>query len=383
MIIILEVSISSSSTQESKELLSINQENKRYVLFIETKGESITLTCLDLEDKESLPFIKTMTLKEIKEKEEHNLFFGLNSCNEFSKYLKALSEANKLSIIIKEDKISINFIVEYLLKKHKVEIDLFPEILNLNSVNREIILLKGKFQILLENNQKSENENKELKNEIENLKKENISLKEEIMELKNLIEPINIKFNENENINKYIFNKKSVIMKENEFDLIHLAIKSRLNKEIMALNKLYQAFIDGDRAINFHSKCDNVPNTLVVIKSAGNRRFGGFTTQIWESSEHKYKDDKNAFLFSLDKQKIYSYKNVGEAICTNKTNGPSFGGGYDIYIGNNPIQIKNSYTYEIGNYSYNYSGDNNALSEDGKANCIYLSDYEVFEVIFL
>ena len=107
MIIILEVSISSSSTQESKELLSINQENKRYVLFIETKGESITLTCLDLEDKESLPFIKTMTLKEIKEKEEHNLFFGLNSCNEFSKYLKALSEANKLSIIIKEDKISI------------------------------------------------------------------------------------------------------------------------------------------------------------------------------------------------------------------------------------------------------------------------------------
>ena len=71
-------------------------------------------------------------------------------------------------------------------------------------------------------------------------------------------------------------------MKENEFNLINLAIKSRLNKEVKELKKIYQATIDGDGAINFHSKCDNIPNTLVLIKSAGNRRFGGLT--------HKYEN---------------------------------------------------------------------------------------------
>ena len=37
---------------------------------------------------------------------------------------------------------------------------------------------------------------------------------------------------------------KSVIMKENEINLINSAIKSRLNKEIKELKKLYQATID-------------------------------------------------------------------------------------------------------------------------------------------
>ena len=162
-------------------------------------------------------------------------------------------------------------------------------------------------ELKMNKNENIEKENKELKNSIENLKKENESLKEEIKEIKKILEPINNKIKEGTNNNKYIFNNKSVIMKEDEFNLIKLAIKSRLNKKIKELKKLYQAIIDGDWAINFHSKCDNIPNTLVLIKSNGNRRFGGFTTQTLDSSG-QYKDDKNGFLFSLDKQRIYSYK---------------------------------------------------------------------------
>ena len=197
-----------------------------------------------------------------------------------------------------------------------------------------------------------------------------------------MIEPIDKKFKEN-NINKHIFNNKSVIMKENEFNLINLAIKSRMNKEIKELKKLYQATIDGDGAINFHTKCDNIPNTLVIIKSAGNRRFGGFTSQTWKSNSDGYVDDKNAFLFSLDKQKIYSYKNNNNAIYNHKDFGPTFGYSYDIYINSNCIQSKNAYTnesYQSG--SYNFNGDNNALSEDGKAGHFSVVEYEVFQIIF-
>ena len=227
-----------------------------------------------------------------------------------------------------------------------------------------------------------------LKNEIIKLKKENINLKEDIKEIKKILEPINNKFKEGLNINRYIFNNKSVIMKDDEFSLINMAIKSRLNKEIKELKKLYQATIDGDGAINFHSKCDNIPNTLVLIKSAGNRRFGGFTTQTWESigPYGYYKDDKYAFLFSLDKQKIYPYMKKGNAICCYKDYGPIFGytiNGNAIKIENNSIQEKGLYTTEsFPNSSYNFNGDNNALSEDGKCCRIYAAEYEVFQVIF-
>ena len=47
---------------------------------------------------------------------------------------------------------------------------------------------------------------------------------------------------------------------------------------------------------------------------------------------------------------------------------------HDIYIGNNAIQEKKLDTYELySNSSYNFYGDKNALSEDGKANYIYPS----------
>ena len=207
------------------------------------------------------------------------------------------------------------------------------------------------------------------------------------------------------NINRYTkFNEKSVIMKEDEFNnIIKNPIEVKINKKIKELKKLYQATVDGDSASFFHSKCDGIPNTLVIIKSAGNRRFGGFTAIQWSSSGGDYQFDKNAFLFSLDKQKIYpfigpenaqQYSNNNYAVYSHKNYGPTFGGyyiynsGFDgnfvIYICSNCIHdSKLSYTYESNpNSSYDFYKDNNALSEDGKKGCIYIADYEVFQVIF-
>ena len=170
-------------------------------------------------------------------------------------------------------------------------------------------------------------------------------------------------------------------MKENEFNIIHLALKSRMHKEVKEIKKLYQVTIEGDGSVNFHSKCDNIPNTLVLIKSAGNRRFRGFTSQVWESTSGSYKDDKNAFLFSLDKQRIYPYKNNGNAIYNNTNYGPTFGSGHDICIINKAIQEKKLYTYESNSSStYNYYGDSNGLSENGSGYWIFPVKYEVFQI---
>ena len=223
-----------------------------------------------------------------------------------------------------------------------------------------------------------------LEERIIKLENENKEIKKEIAELKAIIEPINKKFKESIKINKNIFKINSVIMKQNEFDLISSAIQNRLNKNIKELKKLYQATIDGDSPINFHSRCDNIPNTLTLIKSRGNRRFGGFASECWKSpSSFELKDDINAFLFSLDKQKIYPYKKDDYALKFGKSYGPTFGVGPScIYTGNSPIQRNTLSTHESYLYaSYNFYGDKNALSESG-GNNIYACEIEVFQVIF-
>ena len=110
----------------------------------------------------------------------------------------------------------------------------------------------------------------------------------------------------------------------------------------------------------------------------------------------KNKDDKNTFLFSLDKGKIYSYNRDRNAIEYSNDYGPTFGsvksciiaptfgsGENCIYVGPNPIQDKNLFTNESGEEaSHDFKGDKNALSEDGIFNGIFASEIEVFQVIF-
>ena len=52
-----------------------------------------------------------------------------------------------------------------------------------------------------------------------------------------------------------------------------------MKKNIKNNQKIYQASKDGDTPEIFHTKCDNINNTLVLYKSEGNRRFGGFASE--------------------------------------------------------------------------------------------------------
>ena len=339
------------SNEEISETITIEQNDSKYTLRLNSVGDIITFSL----DYNSSNYAKKLPLKEIKDSEDKAMFLSFGP-RDFFRFLKKLSEMKKIELIKKDNNINIKFELEVMFEKHEINIELASKDQNMEMIEKELKELKE--------------ENKELKKRIE-------ILENEMKEIKKILNP-------DFNINRIKIGNKSVIMKENEFDLIHLAIKSRLNKEVKELKKLYQATIDGDGALNFHSRCDNIPNTLVLIKSAGNRRFGGFTSAQWSSaSSGEWKDDPNAFLFSLDKQKIYSYKKDGKAIYNRKDLGPSFGNGLTIWIGQHGIQEKHLYTLESSSScSYNFNGDNNALSEDGKASYIYAAEYEVFQVIF-
>ena len=87
-----------------------------------------------------------MSLKEIKEL--NNIFNILNSFSDFYDYLKSLSNNHKLSIIKDNDKIAIIFYVEVLLKKEKIEIDLYPTKKDINlsieEIYQELLNIKNK-----------------------------------------------------------------------------------------------------------------------------------------------------------------------------------------------------------------------------------------------
>ena len=376
-----------SSLEKIKESIKIEQENKKYLLEVKIISEMMTLTLSNIEEFEYFSYERKFTLKEIKE--IHQVFMGLNSCKEFLEFLKGLSEIKKLSIKQKENKLNIEFEIEYLLKKKTIEIELFPEKIQFELVIKELCNEIKEIKEKIKNDNKTElinslgNENKELKKEIDILKEENIRLKEEINQIKNILQPINKKFKQ----------KNSVIMDNSDLDFIKSAIESIMNNKIKKIKKLYQAAVDGDDPSIFHSKCDNISNTLTVIKSKGNRKFGGFTRQIWDKSSG-FKKDEKAFLFSLDKKKIYKIKSGKEdkAIWCGDNYGPIFGcnsGGifgysHDICISQNPIKQKHLHTYEFcPNSAFDYSGDDSALSECGiEKSEIYADEYEVFQIIF-
>ena len=90
-------------------------------------------------------------------------------------------------------------------------------------------------------------------------------------------------------------------------------------------NIIYRASEHGDKAKTFHQKCDNHQMTLVLVETTKGRRFGGFTTKTWDGNCVK-KIDNDAFVFSLDKHKIYDVHKNEFAIGGYPKFGPVFFG---------------------------------------------------------
>ena len=149
----------------------------------------------------------------------------------------------------------------------------------------------------------------------------------------------------------------------------------------IALDQLYKASCNGDNINAFHQNCDNIKNTLIIIKTDDKKIFGGFTCAVWDKS-NKYKFDDNAFLFSLDNYEIYpileKYKN--EAInCRRNFYAPIFG--KDLFIFDGFFSSKLNKTEE--NY-FDYSRSqliNEKYKLSGKKN-FTVTEMEVYRINF-
>ena len=128
----------------------------------------------------------------------------------------------------------------------------------------------------------------------------------------------------------------SKIVKDNEIKFIINRIRQihpRINN--IYFNLVYRATEDGDKAADFHKKCDKIGPNITLIKTKKGYIFGGFTFKNWE---HMPRDidvnkpnlgsasrDSRAFGFSVSNQKVYNNDKPNEfAIWCNRNFGPTF-----------------------------------------------------------
>ncbi len=404
-----------SPKEKISESFELKQDEKNYLLNIEIINQDIILNLVDQNE-----FMKEYEFKlafnELKEL--NKVFSMLSSCQEFLDYMKALISNKKLLIKnTAENQMSIEFIAEYLLKQNIISFGLTQKKINLelisqnlykkvSSLTKNLKNLENNYQEIVsqcnnikETTKKIQEENQLLKEENKIIREENKNIKDEI---KNVIERMNnleniinsskkeiteLKKVNNNNIAKMKLQNlinTSIIETPYELDMLYSAIKDRTKKEVKEIKKIFQATRDGGRPEYFHRKCNNIPNTLILYRSVGNRRFGAFASKCWESN-NKGIIDKNCFLFSLDNNKIFPPKNNNYYYLSNNAyNGPSFY--YNNYFclsidTKDPIRYNSLKTYEVYHKEIFY-GDENALSEDGQNKGVYAKEYEVFQVLF-
>ena len=146
---------------------------------------------------------------------------------------------------------------------------------------------------------------------------------------------------------------------------------------------IYQATRDGFAVSTFHSKCDNKPNTLSVIRSSNGNVFGGYTEQSWSGSQ-QYKTDLSAFIFSLINKQNKPLKmkcsKCQHAIYCHNSYGPIFGDGHDFVISDNSNTNTNSPSSLGGSYSHpDYAyGSNEAKSFLAGSYNFKVSEIEVY-----
>ena len=129
---------------------------------------------------------------------------------------------------------------------------------------------------------------------------------------------------------------------------------SQLPYDVVTLTLLFRGSTHGWSPDKFHQLCDEKGPTITIFKSKADRVFGGFTQESWDSKTNDYKEDEEAFIFSMDRKQIYRVKDAKGAIYCNSSCGPSFGG-YSLRLYRDPLNK------EDAGYCFTNSKDSGAF----------------------
>ena len=276
---------------------------------------------------------------------------------------------------------------------YKNNIDALKEFFEFND-NNIIVNIKTNNDVIIDNDNKSKNlkeNNNNINNYLNLVIKNDFSfplINNNFENIKNA-HKMQLEFNNHSPINTMykmssIFSKyeASTIMNNKDVFFIINKISSKFNKKIKKLYLCYSASKDGDTAEIFHKKCDYIKNIIIIISSRNKKKFGGFSTESWETNIESgiFKKDENAFIFSLDSYQTFDVIKPENAIYCCKKYGPIFGKG-EIFIKDNFFKNASCCNEkEVFNY-HDITGKENRqpLSFEKE---FHVNDMEVFKIDF-
>ena len=362
----------------SKIKTTVTTDEISYDLIFNLQQNKIMIEAYKTEDLFKVKYSKSLTIED---------FYGLNrmfkqfeDLGEIFQSIRARDESkddafnisvedNKIKLIIKyltQRKNEYKEVVILLVREDSKTEDIVPKLCDaVEELNNKITALKKELNIA------TNNKILELQNELDFVTKNILGLsKEEYEKLKSMPLPVKISLKD---INS------SIITSPIDLAVIESGIKKNLNKSIQSMKLLFSTDTNNGPSSTFHSSCNGHCNTLTVVRSNNNRRFGGFTSIAWDSSG-SYKTDEKAFIFSLDDKNCYYQKennNGANAIYCNSGYGPAFGNGHDFYLADSCKS--NTSSYDNTPYAYDTKGKKFALNLSYYFTVLC---YEVYELSF-
>ena len=338
--------------------MNLEKEQKKYIFYLYDMGDECFKIVLEENEKYGI-IIKFDELKLL-----NNHFEKFNTFEQAKNNIIELCKSNSIQIYeIRGEEISLKFELN--------KINNNEMIISLKKINfdekEEIALIKASLR-------EKDKEINELKTKINNLEiiVSNLSKKIEFFESK----PNNSLIN---NPNSIIVENSNIIRSNKELKLLLNTIKPKDGNKLLSLKLLYNSDIEGENEEKFKSCFIGKNDIIIFIETKEYKRFGGYAHEAFKDYEGFIQKDSNAFLFNLDKLKIYKYKSKGGGytIWNNDGNSMDFGGGVDLRIFYKFFSEKN-YTSETSN-DYEYSNEKYPLNGEKYFDIEFL---ELYQVIF-
>jgi len=148
-----------------------------------------------------------------------------------------------------------------------------------------------------------------------------------------------------------VINGTSSLFTSSHFDKLKEWIPKYVSLKTCRLDLLYKSSRDGFKAQTFHQMCESRSPTIIFIKSQTyGRIFGGYTEQTWDHTGY-FKNDEEAFLFSLTYNEKYPLADCNAIFCKNHYSA-TFGSGHDIHISDS--SNSNSQVSSYSNFPHSY-----------------------------
>jgi len=272
-----------------------------------------------------------------------------------------------LKKVLMSSKEMIDFYISELKDKGKV----------IDKLNTEIKLIKDDIKLKDEKIVNLETNINDLKNRINILEKKISDYSEVKEKIPNIEKNLN-KFIESMNkSNTKLLSNSSIIQKSEEIQLLANSISpdGDVSFKLVYSSKLY-----GENSQKLKAAYIGVKDILVVVKTKKNRRFGGYAHESFEDTEFQKKDSR-AFLFNLDKMKIYKSKGTSHTIWNFNLDSIDFGYGTDLRIFHNFLSNENytnqNHSNDSSDHDFDYDEETFALNGEKYFEILYLEIYKI------